>query len=455
MGVENFLNYESYIQLQNKQLEIWGQNCTIFVPENITNLGYENVTRSETDKMDADSILSNQYRKQTGRIWINFKIEKKVFYKFNYFPEDGEELVVAFMDSSVQIRENSYIRTTVPGTTSIWGDLIFEVVHIQDIGLAQVLQRVYFLKATNNQELYRTLSVGDVGEITGSSIGSEVIKPIPVPTPVPSIESYDDLKNKPSINDVVLEGNKTTEELNIDVVDKYTDSGTTETIGGINKGDTFEDTPISDVMHKLLHPYVAPKLTSEIYPSVLLNTQATDSVIIIVDFEGGSSEAKKCEIFVHNQVIYSDTTLSGHIDFTYRPDELIIDDTIFTIILTDFEGKETIITKTLKFIEPSYCGTIEDEVEIDSESIKQLSQTPLLNNNYVTPKLSSEYGRIVFAYPVSFGEVEAINDYRTNFDLFDSFEFSYIQIDDKEYIVYSLKESAGYDNVQIVFKGKL
>lgn len=168
MGVKDFLDYNNYIQLQNKNLEIWGQPCTIYVPRNSTNLGYENVTEMEVDRMDSDRILANRYDSFRSRIWINFTVEKSVFYKFNYFPEDAEELSMAFMTSNSKVRENSYIRTAVPEQTSVWGDMIFQVVKIQDVGLAKTLKRIYFLKPTSANELYSALGVNGVNNTTGA-----------------------------------------------------------------------------------------------------------------------------------------------------------------------------------------------------------------------------------------------------------------------------------------------
>lgn len=159
MGVQEFLDYNNYIELQNKQLEIWGQPCRIYIPKNKVNLGYENTTSAEVEKMNSDKVLANEYTKyDTEKIWINFTVNKSVFYKFNWFPEDGEELCSAFMNANSFVREGAYIRTSLPEQTSIWGDIIFTVVKIQDVGLGRTLQRMYFLKPCQNADLYKTLN---------------------------------------------------------------------------------------------------------------------------------------------------------------------------------------------------------------------------------------------------------------------------------------------------------
>ena len=158
MSVENWLDYEQYISYMDKQLEIFGQPCTIFSPERKTALGYEDTTYNEIDRMNSDKVLGNLYHKHESRIWINFTVKKSTYYRHNWFPADGEELCEAFINSDSTIKENDYIRTAIPGATSIWGDMIFEVRKIFDEGLANVLKRTYLLKPTNNADLQKELS---------------------------------------------------------------------------------------------------------------------------------------------------------------------------------------------------------------------------------------------------------------------------------------------------------
>ena len=158
MGVAEFLNYEAYINLQNKQLEIFGQPCTIYTPLNKTALGYENTNFSEIEMMNSDKVLGNRFGKRESRIWINFTIPKSTFYRHNWFPDDGEELCLAFLNSENPVKEGDYIRTATTEATSIWGSMLFSVRKIVDDGLANVLQRSYFLKPTANADLQKELS---------------------------------------------------------------------------------------------------------------------------------------------------------------------------------------------------------------------------------------------------------------------------------------------------------
>ena len=158
MSVKNWLAYENYISYMDKQLEIFGQPCTIFSPERQIALGYEDTGYSEIDKMNSDKVLGNKYHKFEGRIWINFTVKKSTFYRHNWFPEEGEELCESFINSDSPIKENDYIVTAIPETTSIWGTMYFQVRKIFDEGLANVLKRTYLLKPTNNADLHKQLT---------------------------------------------------------------------------------------------------------------------------------------------------------------------------------------------------------------------------------------------------------------------------------------------------------
>lgn len=158
MSVENWLNYEQYINYMDKQLSIFGQPCTIFSPERKIALGYEDTNYSEIDEMNTDVVLGNKYHKTQGRIWINFTVSKSTYYHFNWFPDEGEELCSAFINSDSPLNEHDYIVTAIPEATSIYGIMYFEVRKILDDGLAQVLKRTYMLKPVNNADLQRELS---------------------------------------------------------------------------------------------------------------------------------------------------------------------------------------------------------------------------------------------------------------------------------------------------------
>ena len=159
MGVKEFLSWEQYIHYMDRQLEIFGQPCTIFTPERQIALGYEDTDYSEISKMNADVVLGNKYHKSQGRIWINFTVNKNTYYRHNWFPDDGEDLCSAFLNSDSSVKENDYIVTAIPGATSIWGTMYFSIRKILDTGIGQVLKRCYFLKPLNNADLKNELNL--------------------------------------------------------------------------------------------------------------------------------------------------------------------------------------------------------------------------------------------------------------------------------------------------------
>jgi len=157
MAMNDFYNYKAYLELMDKQLAIWGQRCRVYCPSSSISLGYENMTENESEnKMDVNNV-GNKYSSFDTIVFVNFNTPKSVFYKFNYFPKNEEELTTAFFKTSSKIRENCYIRTAVPEQTSIWGDLMFKVQKIEDSGMYNTLKRTYFLVPTANADLHFTL----------------------------------------------------------------------------------------------------------------------------------------------------------------------------------------------------------------------------------------------------------------------------------------------------------
>lgn len=161
MSVNSFQEYNAYLRYMNSVVSIWGQPSSIFVPKQNVTLGYENLA-SSLESETGVSDIANLYSVYQYKVYIDFNPKKSVFYHFNYFPKEGEDPTIAFMPSNSVVRENSFIRTSACGQTSIWGDLIFEITHIEEDGVFQLLKRTYFLKQVSDRQLHRLLDTREV-----------------------------------------------------------------------------------------------------------------------------------------------------------------------------------------------------------------------------------------------------------------------------------------------------
>jgi hypothetical protein len=158
MDFDSVLTYSAYSQILDSTLAIYGQPCTLFVPKQMKTVGYEDQD-IRLEQFTSVSDIENHYSMFQSRVFIEFKISKKVAYHFNYFPEDGEEMVTAMLPTNSVIREGSYIRTAVPGQVSVWGDLIYSVEDIRDDGRYQTLVRYYFLRNVSGSDVARLLDI--------------------------------------------------------------------------------------------------------------------------------------------------------------------------------------------------------------------------------------------------------------------------------------------------------
>jgi len=152
MAVQDIIQFNQYLHLQNRTLDIYGQPCTIFIPDNYKVLGYED---SSIEKADTTGVnyLGCHWRKVKTTCWLDFSVEKSVLYRWNFFPEDQDSLIFGLFKVNADIRDECFIRTTVPGQTSIWGDVLLKIINMKDRGMFQTLHRAHFLRAYVSNEL--------------------------------------------------------------------------------------------------------------------------------------------------------------------------------------------------------------------------------------------------------------------------------------------------------------
>lgn len=159
MAMNDFFNYNAFIQQMNSGLSIWGQPSTIYIPSSKIALGYEDNTVNDITNNIGVPNVGNSFSSFETKCFINFNPKKNVFYKFNYFPEEGAEPVMAVFESSSLIREGCYVRTASEQATSVWGDMIYKVEAVRDLGKYKTLARFYFLSPTSADDLRRSLNI--------------------------------------------------------------------------------------------------------------------------------------------------------------------------------------------------------------------------------------------------------------------------------------------------------
>ena len=157
MSVQSLFDYNAFLEIQNRTLEIYQQPCTIFIPYQYKTVGYEDLTIAQADSTGVP-YLGNAWRKFQSVCWLDFAPSKSVFYRFNFFPDDSDELIFGLFAVNSAIREEAFVRTCVPGQVSVWGDMLLKVVSIKDKGMFQTLERVHFLRPYVSEEIHNLTS---------------------------------------------------------------------------------------------------------------------------------------------------------------------------------------------------------------------------------------------------------------------------------------------------------
>lgn len=149
----------------DRQLEIWGEPCTVYIPTSFLSVGDENLPPELLSKETGVEGVGTSYLRVNTKCFINFQVTRSVLYHFNWFPEDADELAQVFFPFNDVIREDSFIRTAQNGHLSKYGDLIFRIVEIKDDGVFQTLKRIYFSRQVSDRQVFEMFPLGDTGEI--------------------------------------------------------------------------------------------------------------------------------------------------------------------------------------------------------------------------------------------------------------------------------------------------
>ena len=240
---------------------------------------------------------------------------------------------------------------------------------------------------------------------------------------------------------------------------KYTNLTPTPTaIGGIEKGTTFDKMDVTQVLNRLLYPYLNPTISNiSITPSTTILELGSSFNITRVKFNI-NSESIASDSSINYTLILNGTSLS---QFTGNK---VVDKTINTIV----NSTSTLSVKvddvsnnkqfnfnliTYKFIYPMYYGIINNSDTINNTLIK--SKTKLLQEKGTkTLKFTTNNQKMIFAYPKSYGKLSTIYD-ANNFNILNTFAISEVNVtaNDGNTVVYYVycNDSSSVSNYSIKF----
>lgn len=146
-GLQAFMNYQSLLNQQASEIDHWGVGVTLAAPKNRTMEGYEPELNVNRDNYDYS----------IARAFIDFNPKRSVFYKFNWVPEDADEMVAVTFHPSFSVITDTFVRTTAVGNPSPYGDILLKIVKVVDTGKFKVIQRMHFAKVMEDEQLWKML----------------------------------------------------------------------------------------------------------------------------------------------------------------------------------------------------------------------------------------------------------------------------------------------------------
>lgn len=256
-------------------------------------------------------------------------------------------------------------------------------------------------------------------------------------------EALDTLKE---LADAITENESVVAAINSSISNKadksqllYTNSTpTVQAHGGVAAGTTFDAMPITDVLNKILYPWVAPTVTAKVVTPAnggtfeKGSTQAVTSISVSVTKK--SANITKVEIFDGTTSLGSKSgtnlntlNTSGSATFTFTVDVSVVANKSFTAKVTDADNKVTTAnTGSFSFVYPYYYGVIAADATANEATVKALTKlVQAKGTKPVTYTASNQ--KMVFATPVANGVIKTITD-PNGFNVTDTFTQSTVSI---------------------------
>lgn len=233
----------------------------------------------------------------------------------------------------------------------------------------------------------------------------------------------------------------------------------TENIGSVTSGKTYAaGTNLEDIIKDILVKYQPPAITLTTTPATKLYDIVNDSISTILLKGAVTKKSKpvtKVSFYVGDTLLNEVTTGvadGGNFQYQYNPATPIRSDVTFKATTTDGQ-QSTNSSVTIKFVGKSYYGICDASVsDPDETTIKSGSNTLKDTKTYTYSGITTNWGKVFYAYPKSFGALTSIKDEINNINYWDSFQRSEVSVDGITYYCYTLIEPTAAEDNQISFK---
>lgn len=230
-------------------------------------------------------------------------------------------------------------------------------------------------------------------------------------------------------------------------------------IGSVTPGKTYPaGSEFQDILKDILTQYTPPAVTFTINPNTSLYDIVSDSVNQVTMnavITKKTSDVSKLEFFVNDTLVHTvDTNISngGTFLYTYNPATPIKTDTKFKVVVTDVKNGSSNSTKNIKFVAKSYYGIVDANIGAPTESIVKTLNTKLKDTKNLTyDGITTDWGKVCYAYPTSFGNLTSIKDMINNLNYTTEFTKTTLTVDGIDYVCYTQTNASASVNVQLTF----
>lgn len=230
-------------------------------------------------------------------------------------------------------------------------------------------------------------------------------------------------------------------------------------VGTATKGKIYDvGTEFESIIRDILTKEEAPGLSLSITPNKVLYDKVTETVSSLTMTSVCTEKTyplSKVEFYLDStlkdtQDISSTGTYTSALTFTATNNDFTVKAKVYdTREETPMTTEKSII---IKFVGKTYYGTVDSTVVNPTETdIKALSNTLKDTKGYVYDNITMEYGKIVYAYPKSFGALSSIKDVPNNINYTESFTQTEVSVDGIDYYVYTQTDPSAAEGIQLTF----
>lgn len=211
-------------------------------------------------------------------------------------------------------------------------------------------------------------------------------------------------------------------------------------LGGIKLNQTFNKTPLVDVIDMLLHPYEKPSMTLGINPvKTIYNTvsETLSSITINANVTKKSENIKEVRFYVDNVLVKTDTThpTGGLVSYTHTFSPATNKTFNVKIECEDIKAGKVSANTTITFIGKSYYGYLKEGTTIDETNIKTLNTVLKKDLKYKYSAITTpgtDLYHIVLCQPKELGTITSVKD-ALNFEYIQDYTVQAITIDGLDY----------------------